>query len=186
MSKVEFLTDRVSYLSKADSFSIVVTAKLERWKETLLLVWVLAWTACGIYFISELFIGHPRETQLAIVVMLFFWLYFEIKIGRALLWRLWGFEQLLFSKEKFSIKRSIKGYGKRQDYFVDNILRFNKVDTPANSFLLFMENSFWVLGGEKVYFEYQGGKIALGRQLDEASCNQLVALLNKQLPKWKS
>jgi len=185
MSEVTFIGDQVSYRLKPDGCSVVITARTERWKETLLVVWVLAWTICGAYFLYELSLPHPRETKMALVIMLFFWFYFELKIGRAMLWRLWGYEQVLFSKGRFSIKRSIKGYGKRHDYFTDNINHFHKVDMPANSFLSFMENSFWVLGGERIYFEHLSKKVALGRQLDEETTVKLISFLNKQLTKWK-
>jgi hypothetical protein len=185
MSEVKFLSKQVSYRVKPDGCSIVISGKTDKWKESLLAVWMLAWTICGVYFVIELFAGHPRETVMALVIMLFFWLYFEIKIGRALLWRLWGFEQLLFRKGNFSIKRSIRGYGKVHNYFTDNIERFSPVELSGRSFLAFMENSFWIVGGERIYFDYLGRKIGLGRQVDDETRTKLMDLLNKQVNKWK-
>lgn len=185
MSKVKFLSDRISYQQQEQLFSIVISARVERWKEAALFAWVLAWTACGIYFMYQLGQDLPRETKMGIFVLLFFWLYFEIRIGRALLWRLWGFEQIRFTPEQMSIKRNIKGYGKRQDYFLQNIKTFNKVDIAPRSMIATMEESFWVVGGERIYFEYLGKKVGLGRQLNETEANKLVDLMQRQLKKFR-
>lgn len=185
MSDIRFLSERISYRVGRDSTSIVISGKVERWKETALAAWVLAWTASGIYFMTQLATELPRETKMGIVVMLFFWLYFEIKVGRALMWRLWGFEQLRFSAGRLTIKNSIKGFGKRRDYFLDNIGRFEKVPENPRSIVASMEESFWVVGGERLYFEHLGKQVGLGRQLNATETAKLQELLNKELKKYR-
>lgn len=184
MSKVKFLSPKVSYQQHADSFSIVVSAKIERWKEAVLMAWVAAWTASGLFFMYQLTQPLPRETKMGVVILLFFWLYFELRVGRALAWRLWGYEQLRFSPGKFSIKQNIRGYGKRRDYFVGNIERF-KVVEKSTSFFGTMDESFWVMGGQRIYFEHLGKKVGVGMQLDEQDTRKLLDLLQKQLVKYR-
>ena len=186
MSQVKFISDRISYQNHPDSFSVVVSGKIERWKESALLAWVVAWTACGAFFVYELTTDLPSETKMGIFILLFFWLYFEIRVGRALLWRLFGFEQIRFKEGQFSIKRNIKGYGKRRDYFVENITSFQIVDRATRSIVASMEESFWVVGGERLYFDHLGKKVGLGMQLSEAETKKLQELLNKQLKKFRS
>lgn len=185
MSNIRFLTERVSYRVGKDSTSVVISGKVERWKEAALMAWVLAWTASGIFFMYQLSLELPRETKMGIVVMLFFWLYFEIKVGRALLWRLWGFEQLRFSPGRLTIKNSIKGYGKRKDFFLDNIGSFEKVPENPRSIVASMEESFWVVGGERIYFEHLGKKVGLGRQLNTSETHKLMELIQRQLKKYR-
>lgn len=185
MSNIRFLAERISYRVGKDSTSIVITGKVERWKEAALAAWVLAWTASGVYFMTQLNTDLPDETKMGIVIMLFFWLYFEIKIGRALFWRLWGVEQLRFSAGRLTIKNSIRGYGKRRDYFLDNITSFEKVPLNPQSLMASMEDSFWVVGGERVYFTHLGKQVGLGRQLSQSETRNLREMLNKQLKKYR-
>lgn len=184
MSQVKFLSERISYQQQSDRFSVVISGKIERWKESALLAWVLAWTACGGFFIYELTTDLPSETKMGIFIMLFFWLYFEIRVGRALFWRLWGFEQIRIKDGQLSIKRNIKGYGKRRDYFLENIDSFQVVERAPRSIIASMEESFWVVGGERLYFEHLGKKVGLGMQLSEAETKKLQEVLNKQLKKY--
>lgn len=186
MSAIKYLSDRISYQQKDDAMSIVISGKTERWKEAALIAWVLAWTASGIYFIYQLGQDLPRETKMGIFIFLFFWLYFEVRVGRALLWRLWGFEQIRFTPGQMSIKRNIKGYGKRADYFLQNIDAFKKVEVSNRSLIASMEESFWVVGGERLYFDHLGKKIGLGLQLNPEEANRLLELLQRQLKKFRS
>ncbi len=185
MSNVKYLSSRISYQQKGDALSIVITGKVERWKETALVTWVLAWTGCGIYFMYQLGQDLPGETKMGIFIMLFFWLYFEFRVGRALLWRLWGFEQIRFTPGQMSIKRNIKGYGKRVDYFLQNIGTFKKVETSERSIMSSMEESFWVVGGERIYFEHLEKKIGVGMQLSPEETHRLLELLQRQLKRFR-
>lgn len=184
MSNVKFLSPKVSHQQHTDSFSIVVSAKIERWKEAVLLAWVFAWTASGVFFVYQLTQPLPRETKMGIVILLFFWLYFELRVGRALMWRLWGYEQLRFRSGKFSVKRNIRGFGKQRDYVLANIERFKPVDR-SGSFFGTMDESFWVVGGQRIYFEHLGKKVGVGMQLDEQDTRKLLDLLQKQLKKYR-
>ncbi len=184
MSAVKYLSPRISYKLTPEFTSIAISAKGERWKETLLMAWVLAWTASGLYFIFQLGADLPRDTKLAIVVLLFFWVYFEFQIGRALFWRLWGVELIRFSEGQLSVKRSIKGYGKRMDYFLDNIAQFEVVERAPRSIVTVMEDSFWVIGGERIAFEHLGRKVGVGLQISTEEAKKLRDLLEKQRKKF--
>lgn len=186
MSNIRFLTEQISCSERNNSFTLVIAARNERWKEALLLAWVLAWTTSGVFFMLELGRGDiSREMRIALVVFLFFWAYFEIKTVRALFWRLWGFEQIRFTPGQLTYKRSIKGYGKRYDYFLDNIDGFKRTDIAPRSFVAAMEDSFWVVGGERIYFEHLNRKQGLAMQLSEEDSKKLIQLLNQQLHRWK-
>lgn len=185
MSQVKFLSKRISTQQQENAFSVVISGKIERWKESALMAWVIAWTLCGAFFVYQLTVDLPDETKMGIFILLFFWLYFEIRVGRALLWRLWGFEQLRFKEGQLSIKRNIKGYGKRRDYFLANIEGFKYVERAERSIIASMEESFWVVGGERLYFDHLGKKVGLAMQLSEPETRKLQELLNKQLKKYR-
>lgn len=185
MSEIKFLSERISYRVSKESASVVISGKIERWKEATLMAWMVAWTVCGVFFMYQLSLELPRETKMGIVVLLFFWLYFEIKVGRALFWRLWGFEQIRFTKGQLSIKRNIKGYGKRRDFFLQNIQGFQKVEPSPRSLVASMEESFWVVGGERIYFDHLGKKIGLGMQLRTAETHKLLDWMQRQSKKFR-
>ena len=102
-------------------FSVVISGKVEPWKEALLFAWVFAWTACGIYFLYTFLNATDRDLKLGLMVMLIFWAYFEMRIGKALLWRKFGKELIRLKDGVLSFKNDINGYGKSQDHFVQNI-----------------------------------------------------------------
>lgn len=185
MSKIRFLTEQISCSERNNSFTIVIAARTERWKEALLLAWVLAWTTSGVFFMLELGRDISREIRMALVILLFFWAYFEIKTVRALFWRLWGFEQIRFTPGRLTYKRSVRGYGKRRDYFLDNIDVFKKTDIAPRSFVATMEDSFWMVGGERIYFEHLSRSQGLAMQLGHKDTEKLIQLLNQQLNRWK-
>ena len=48
-----------------------------------------------------------------------------------------------------------------------------------------MEDSFWVIGGQRIYFSYRNKKVILGIQLNEVEVKRLLSLLNGQLKQSK-
>ncbi len=77
MSKdIKFISERVSYHKNEDELTLIITGKIDRAKETLLLTWLLAWSFCGIFIISQLFMEYTREEKLYFIVFISFWAFF--------------------------------------------------------------------------------------------------------------
>ncbi len=178
---MEFISERVSVERGPESLSIVISARLPRPKEALLVAWFTAWTACGAYFIWSLS-QHPDEkTRTGLIIMLAFWLWFEWRIGRVLLWRLKGFEIWRLKGNILTVKDSILGYGKASDYFLDNIERFGTLQVDPTSWKWQLNDSFWVMGGERLGFEYTGRKVVLGKGLSAMEAQRAAQALDNAL-----
>ena len=158
--------------------TIVIRKQIEKWKESLLVAWVTAWTLCGLGFIYQFPLVKDQQMKLMFIVLLAFWLYYEFKIGRAMLWRLYGKELIRVEDGKLIIKNAIKSYGKANEYFIENISELGIIKHQENSFGWQMEQSFWSLGGEMVGFVYGGKAIRLGKQISEKEAKQIVSAIN--------
>lgn len=179
---MEFISERVSVEQQDDGLSVVITARLPRAKEALLLAWSVAWTLCGAYFMFE--VTRPQEspgTRQALLVMLAFWAWFEIRIGRVVLWRLKGFELWRMKGGVLTIKDSIFGYGRANEYFVDNVQRFGPIQVDETSWKWQLNDSFWVMGGERLGFEHVGKKVVIGKGLTSEEAKRLAHVMDRAL-----
>lgn len=174
---IKFISERVSYRKTDEELTIIITGKIERSKETLLLTWLLAWSFCGIFIFSQLFMDYSKEEKLYFIVFLSFWLFFEYKILKVYRWRKWGKEYLRLSSEKLTIKKSITDYAKAEEYFVENIKNWQIVSKSPSNFFQQIEKSFWMLGDDCIQFDYQGKTIRFGMQLDEKEIKSILRLL---------
>ena len=162
----------------SNDLRIIIPAQMEKWKETLLLTWLLAWSFCGVYFLYELFAGgHDGNMRLFFIILLSFWLYYEVKIGKAFLWRKYGKELIKVDEDKLYLKSDIRSYGKMNGYFKDNIKNFGVINLSEKSFKKHAENSYWVVGGETIGFEYMGKKVGFAKQLPEKDAKKLAKLI---------
>ena len=183
---MRFISERISIEEDPERVSIIILGKIERWKESFLLFWLLAWSFSGAVFIYYFLADTPYQYTLPMFILLAFWAYFEIKITRVFLWRRLGFEHLEFNDDLFSIKNNLKGYGKKQKFDIREIPEFMKIVQSNKNFFTFMDQSFWVLGGEQVYFKYFNKDVIFGKQIDEKEEKALLLVLNGALNKRKS
>lgn len=182
-AKVKYISDKISYSEPSQGeLRVVILGRIERWKESLLAVWNIAWLSCGAVFIYfMLFTDMDRDTKLAIFIFLSFWAYYAYRVAYVFLFRRYGSETIYIKGDALYLKRSVRSYGKAKKYFIDNIESFGKVNIPEKSITNAYENSSWVLGGEKIGFTYQGKFEKFGMQLDDKEVNSLLRLLQKYL-----
>jgi len=110
-----------------------------------------------------------------------FWAYFEYKIFHAYLWRKSGKEKIKIRDKKFLYKRDISGRGKIKSFETDFIKDLRMPEPKENSFSENLNNSYWVIGGEKLAFDYYGKEIKFGIQLEEADAKALLKLIMKEM-----
>lgn len=181
---MEIVSERVSLERGADRTTVVISARLSKGRETLLVSWFVAWLCCGIYVMyarTQLPVGDPTRQYL--LAFLAFWAYFAIKVGRAVLWRLKGFELWRVKDGVLTIKDSIFGYGKANDYFVQNITKLGLLNIDRTSWKWQLNESFWVIGGERLGFEHLGRKVAFGKGLSDEEAKRLLPILKHELAK---
>ena len=79
----------------------------------------------------------------------------------------------------------MKGYGKKQKFDVREIDEFRGIIQSDKNFFAFMDQSFWVMGGEQIYFRYNSKDIIFGKQIDKKEEKTLLLVLNGALKKEK-
>lgn len=179
---IEYISDRVSVDRDKGRVSVVITASRGRAHDALLVAWSLAWLCCGIYIAyarAGLPAGDPLRQYL--LVFLAFWAYFMLKVGRATLWRIKGFELWRIKQGTLTIKDSLFGYGRATDYFVDNISKLGVIQVDPRSWKTQWNESPWVIGGERLGFEHLGKRVVFGKGLTDAEARRLVPELERAL-----
>jgi hypothetical protein len=182
---MEFISDRVSVEQQPDGLSVVISARLPRYQETLLVVWFLAWLTCGAFVLYELVHIPPGPRRSFFIAFMAFWGWFAFRIGRVVLWRLKGFELWRIREGRLTIKDSIFGYGRAHDYFIENIQRFGPLVIDTASWKWQLNDSFWVIGGERLGFEHAGKKVVLGKGLTEEEAQRAAMLVDKALKRYR-
>ena len=182
--------ERISYKHHPENYTtFVISTKIERWKETLLLTWIIAWTFSGAVFLYFLLLGElGKEEKLILFVLSVFWAYFEYRIVRVFLWRKYGVEYIKIDEDKFTIKKSILGYGKAKSYLTQQI-DVNKVESlkqNPKSFAKVMNDSFWVMGEGAVRFSDKNDFVYFGHQLEAEDSEKLAKTIKSTLKKYKN
>lgn len=183
---MRFISDRISIQEDKHKLSVIILGKIERWKESLILFWLLAWSFSGAVFFYYFLSDSPYQYSLPMFILIAFWAYFEFKILRVFLWRRSGFEHIEFNDDLFSIKNNLKGFGKKQEFDVRSIDEFKGINQSNKNFFAFMDQSFWVLGGDQIFFRYNKKDIIFGKQIDKKEEKALILVLNGRLNKEKS
>lgn len=186
MSEIKYISKRVSYCEKPDEVTVVILAAGTKAKFKVLTVWLVLFTLCGLVLFSQLFVpGYEGYTKIGIFAFTCFWAYFIYKIGYVWFWRKDGREFLRIQDGKLSIKRAIKTYGKSYDFLIGNIKQMDRRELNKRSFATELESSFWVLGAERIKFDYLGREIRFGLQLTEEEAKKLVQLFIKWMKNVK-
>lgn len=180
---MDFISQRVSVEERTDGISVVISARLTRGKEAMLVSWCIAWLLCGGYIAYEIAQMPHGEIRSFFLAFMAFWLWFAFRIGRVALWRLRGFELWRLKEDRLTIKDSIFGYGRANDYFVENIQGLGLITVDEADWKWQLNDSFWVMGGERLGFEYLGKKVAFGKGTTREEAQRAAHVLERALKK---
>lgn len=178
---MDYIGDRISVNRKANELSIVILSLRDKTKSALLLIWLMLWSLSAIVVISQYFTIEDANVKTTIIVWLGFWVYFEYKIIVAFLWRKNGAEKIRIHDGVLEYKRNIGGSKKPKEYKLDAIKSLRTLETKDTSFIDNINDSYWIIGGEKLTFDYYGADVKLGMQLNEQECQALLKLLKNKL-----
>ncbi len=182
MDKLVNIGDRISAKDHDTYTTVLISNTVDRWKVGLLLCWVILWTVCGALMVYSLLVRDAsQENTLGLAVFLSFWLFFEIRIGKALLWRLKGMEFLKIDRDKLILKKAIGTYGKAQEFLIGNVKNIERIDCPKRSWTAVVESSFWFVGGETIEFDCSGKKVRFAYQLSDKDSKDLTALIKSKI-----
>jgi hypothetical protein len=175
-------TNRISISEKDSSTSILIISKKDKIKQQILLSWIILWSIGGAIVFTQLFRGVNNQERLFLIIWLVFWLYFELITLNAYLWRRFGLERLLVKEGKLYYKKEIKNKGKQHCYDFQDINNLKIIDeSKENSFVKNIKESYWVIGGETISFDYVNQTVKLGLQLEKAETQKLFNLLEKKI-----
>jgi hypothetical protein len=178
---MKWIGERISIVEGKDATTIVIHPEKSVWKSVLLYSWFSMWTMIGILVSLQLFENYTREIKLIIVIFLAFWVYFFIRVGRAVLWQAKGKELIKLNDQAFVLKRSIFGYGKAHEYFYENIKKFRAYEPKPNSFEDYFQNVYFFVGGERLLFDYAGREVKFARKIGDKDAKLLFQFLTKQI-----
>lgn len=178
---MEYIGKRISIKRKENEISIVIISLKEKAKNILLTIYLALWSLSGIIVFSQYLVIPDPNTRLALLVWMAFWAYFEYKIFKAYMWRKFGVEKIKLRDRKFLYKRDRAGKGKVKEYEYDFIKELKFTEPKENSFFENINNSYWVIAGERLAFDYYGKEIKFGIQLDEADAKALLKLISKEI-----
>lgn len=180
----KFLGKRIMVSRTRDSLTLTILQKIERWKEALLAAWVAAWFFCGMVFIYELVLASGAF-RIFLLVVCALWLYFMLRIGKVLLWRLGGREVLTFTNGKMIIQNAYWSRGKKEIFQFHNIFKLGIIKHKSTSLFAFLDNSFWIIGGDRCGFSYSGRKIVFGKQLEQRDAEALIRITEQAMKEYK-
>lgn len=129
-------------------------------------------------------IEKNQNKRIFIIGLLAFWAYFEFKVGRTFLFRRFGKEKLWIKNGKLFYQREINGKGKIKEYDPSLINDFEILKENRGDFFVQMQESFWVIGGEKMAFNYASKSVKFGIQLTESESETIFKAVKKELKKY--
>jgi len=184
-SEPKFIGKRIRVMREKDAINIEINQKIERWQEAMLFFWITSWTFCGGAFLYYAFNANSQSEQIFFIICSSLWLFFFIRITKVFLWRLIGKEMIRINKEGVSIRNAFGSWGKKELFVHQNIFKPGLIKRDPTSFLAFLDDSFWIIGGERVGFSYSGRRIQLGKQLTLHDAELLLRVMESAMREYK-
>lgn len=184
-TKEKQVSNRVRLTQSPEAAEIHISGEIDRWKVSALSAWLLAWLFCGGIVIREFLVNDEREFRLVLFVFLVFWAYYFWRIGKVWLYRKSGYEKVRITPGEITLSRKTAGKVKPSRYFIENIPELKRIDIPEKSFAYTFENQWWVLGGERIGFDYNGKFVRFAMQLDEKETREVIGFLKKVTAKFR-
>ena len=177
--------ERISLNEEKSKSTIVIYPVKKAFITALIGAWVAMWWMIGgimvwSYFNFEL----GRQEKLIIIIFMAFWAYYAFRVTKQFFWTLWGNEFIKIDGMGLTIKKSIRGFGKANLYFYENISEFKWEVPKDKSMQASWEASPWVGGGQRLDFEYYKKKIRFGNKLNEKDARRLFQFMTHEMDKF--
>ena len=181
----KFIGKRISVTRLKDEMTIEITQQVERWQEAALLGWLGAWAFCGVAFIYYTFASTDSSQRMFFAVLTAVWFYFFVRITKVFFWRKIGKEIINISHGNMYLKNAYGKKGKQEMFSFESITNLGLVKIESTNFFAFLDDSFWIIGGDRVGFNFGKEKIRLGKQLPERDAELLVRVLESAMKEYK-
>lgn len=179
---MKWIGKRISFVDDKNKTTIVIEPESSFWVNGLMGAWVAMWMVIGGIFVWSLVaLQLNNQEYIILVVLLAFWFYYAVRVSRSFFWLLWGKEWIKIDEVSLIYKKSIKGYGRAVPYFLENIQKIRVSVPKERSFQSAWEASPWVVGGERIEFDYMHKLVRFGRKIDEKDAKLLYQLIIKKV-----
>ena len=184
---MKWIGNRVSYKDHKDFFTMIISSKTDHWKMLLMLIWLLIWFSCGLVIIVYLFFTDEHsDRKIYFYTFLVFWTYFLYKVVRVCIWRRFGVEFIRIDEDKFSVKKSLWGYGRAKEFITSNIKKIKLAPLDEKSFSKVFNDSFWIVGQGTIIINALEKEYNFGSQISKEDGEKIVKVLNSKINKLKS
>ncbi|MFT7344270.1 MAG: hypothetical protein ACI9XP_000853 [Lentimonas sp.] len=179
---MKWIGNRISYSEDSLKSTFIVYPEKKAMVTAMMGAWCAMWLTIGFVMIwAFATLEMTDQEKIITVVFLAFWVYYARRVVKSLFWLLFGKEMLKINETSFTIKKSIKGFGKAQDYFLENIEKIKLSHPNDNSIQAIWENSPWVMGGERLEFEHKGKVVRFGRKIPEKEAKLFFNIITKRI-----
>ncbi len=184
---MNWIGNRVSYEDHKDFFTMIISSKTDHWKIMVMLIWLLIWFSCGLVIIVYLFFTEElSDRKIYFYTFLVFWIYFLYKVVRVLIWKRFGIEFIRIDEDKFSVKKSLWGYGRAKEFITSNIKKIKLAPLDEKSFSKVFNDSFWIVGQGTIIINALDKEYNFGSQISKDDGKKIVKILNSKINKLKS
>jgi hypothetical protein len=184
---MKWIGNRVSYEDHKDFFTLIISSKIDHWKMLVMLIWLLIWLSCGLVIFYFLFFTQELQDQkIYFYTFLFFWTYFLYKVLRVLIWRRFGIEFIRIDEDKFSVKKSLWGYGRAIEFITSNIKKIKLAPLDEKLFSKVFNDSFWIVGQGTIIINALDKEYNFGSQISKEDGLKIIKVLNSKINQIKS
>lgn len=176
--------ERITYAWHPDALTVIITQQIPKRQRLMLEAWFGAWLVAGAGFAQAWRMATTADERMFFMICIAFWTYFALRVGKVVLWRRTGREMIRVSADGVSIKNAFGTFGRAQFFLKDNIKRLEVVRRDKTKFLHTLDQSFWIIGGDALTFQYLRKSIVFGKQLPEREAGALAKVIDKALRKF--
>ena len=186
MREEPYKSGRITVIETPEMLEILISGKIPGWQFNALTLWQLAWTVAGLFVISQLFFGVAADQKVFMYIWLAFWIYFEVKIGHAWLWRKSGKEIIKIAKDTTELRFEVPLRTRASKFKTQEINGVSNLEIVKGVFAKNYYESFWVVGGETIGLQYHEKLYSFGRQLPPEDAARLMRIVEKRLKAAKT
>jgi hypothetical protein len=185
--KVKTISTRVSiaHTSNNDTkiWSLVILPYVEKSKMLGLLLWILAWTVCGLIIIGSYILADNKDLKLFIFIFIFsfFWFYYEWKMINIYFWRRWGKEKVWIKNDTLYIEEDVLNKRRVKKFKTRDINSVEMVEFDEKSFFDFISNSFWNKGKARIKVNVLGKDYYFAYQITDEEAREILKALKREI-----
>lgn len=172
---------RITIDKTEDKLAITILAFKDNAKQTMLLVWIILFSLCGIAIVSQFFGNYDNNTKIFFGVYIAFWLFFEFKVIYAYRWRKIGLEFVTVKKSSIILTKQIGKRGITQNYPKNEISNLRIFENADNNFIKSMTSSYWNINKYTLAFDFNNQVIPFAIDLTKKEANKILSEIKTKM-----